>query len=130
MLSVVQNGRRRVYHSRQRSSQSARLRCRTAIAVANRGKERSPSQAARLQRRGTGSVTDHIIQREDELGDLCPGICWRRLGVDLVGSEGILQKKARVLDQSELGVLIVWNEALQGQHPVDLRQVAQLLGSG
>src|SRR5258708_119010 len=55
-------------------------------------------------------------------------LAWR--SVDLVGAEGILQKKAGVLDQSELGVLIVWNEAFQRQHPADLWQLAQLLGSG
>src|SRR5215831_10322214 len=131
MLSFVQNARRRVQQRRQRACQSARLRCRRAIIyVTNHVIELSACQAARLHRRGTVSVTDHIIQLEDELGDLCPGICRRWLGVDLVGSEGILQKKARVLDQSELGVLIVWNETLQGQYPADLRQLAQLLGSG
>ena len=48
----------------------------------------------------------------------------RRLGIDPVGVEGVLEKEAGVLDQSELGVLILRNEALQRQHPADFRQLA------
>ena len=70
-------------------------------------------KAARLHCGRSVDVTDHLGQLEDQLADLCPSICGRWLGVDLVGAEGILQKKAGVLDQSELGVLIVWNETLQ-----------------
>src|SRR5262249_62350931 len=54
----------------------------------------------------------------------------RWFGIDLVRAQRILQKKARVLDQSELGVLIFGNETLQRQHPADLRQLAQLFGGG
>ena len=57
--------------------------------------------------------SDRLIQLDDQFADLGSSICRRWLSVGLIGVEGVLQKKAGILDQSELGVLIVWNKTLQ-----------------
>jgi hypothetical protein len=104
-LRFVEGGRRRL---RQCGKQS----CETACLHGGRAVE--PTRSAR--------------QPRDQLFDCCPDLGWRRFGINLVRVDGILEKKACVIDERELGVLILGNEALQRPHLADLGQLAQALG--
>ena len=87
-------------------------------------------QAARLRRGGavdSGRCSRKIAGRlVDRLQRLSRG----RRRVDLVGVEGVLKEEARIVDDGELLVLILRNEAHERPHFGDFRQPAQLFGQG
>ena len=89
---------------------------------------RAASEAARLRGAGLSRSRAALQTAQGPGFDRCLGLGRHRLRVDPVRVEGILQKEACVLDERELRILIFGNEALQRQHPADLRQLAQAFG--
>ena len=71
---------------------------------------KQPCEAARLHSGRAVEVTRGVRQLRDQVFNRCLGLGRRRFGIDPVGVEGILQKKACVLDERELGILIFGNE--------------------
>src|SRR6516164_4147607 len=80
---------------------------------------------SRLDRGGAAEVTRRFRELMNQFANGRLNLRRRWFTIDLLRGKRILQKEACIIDQSELCILLFGNEALQGEYPANLWQLAK-----